>query len=104
MLMKVLLKETELSSFTMLHLQGWIEALDLILDSEDCPFDTADELAIQLDSWRAEYQRNCGNHSAAQEPILITVYGNEIILVCNQETGEYLKLTVITQPCNQETY
>lgn len=93
--MKVYQSGTCLSSLTLLHLQGWIEALDLILDSEDCPFETADELALQLDHWGTEFQRNCGNHSAKHEPVLIMTYGNHIILICNQQTGEYIKLQVI---------
>ena len=91
----------KLRSLTLLHLLGWIEALDVVLNTDECPFDTNDELAIQLDHWREEFQSNCGNHTVAKEEIKVITYGEEIILICKEETGEYIKLTVT--PSEDET-
>lgn len=90
--MKIFASTNELTSFTILHLKGWLEALEVVLETDECPFETADELALQLDHWREEYQKNSGNHSIRNEPILILTYGNHIILIANQATGDYLKL------------
>ena len=103
--MKVYLNpSSELHSQTILHLQGWIEALDEIMDSQDCPFDTTHELAMQLDQWREEFQKNSGDRHVEKEPVVIITYADQVILVCNQQTGEYIKLTVIPhQLWKQET-
>lgn len=92
--MKVLMSGNSLRSLTIQHLQGWIEALEHILDTDE-PFEDADALALQLDHWREEFQKNCGNHTAKHEPVIVLAYGNQVILICNQKTGEYIKLTVI---------
>jgi hypothetical protein len=84
-----------LKSYTLLHLLGWLEALDIILGTDDCPFDDADELATQLEHWRAEFQANSGNHAVKAEEIKVITYGTDTILLCKELTGEFIKLTVI---------
>ena len=86
---------SSLHSLTIQQLQGWIEALDEILESDDCPFSNANELALQLDHWREEFQRNCPDRHVKKEPVVVITYGNQVILICNQQTGEYIKLTVL---------
>lgn len=94
--MKVYLNPgSKLHSLTILHLQGWIEALGEIMESEDCPFETTNELALQLDHWREEFQKHSGDRHIKKEPVVIITYGDQVILICNQQTGEYIKLTVI---------
>jgi hypothetical protein len=94
--MKVFMNQSDhLYSLTMLHLQGWMEALEEILETEDCPFENATELALQVDHWREEFQRNCGEPNVKREPVVVITYGNQVILICNQASGEYIKLEVI---------
>lgn len=83
-----------LRSETLLKTLEWIEALDIVLDTDDCPFDSTDELAMKLEQWKEEFQKNCGNHAVAQEEIKVIIYGEDTILICKEETGEYIKLTV----------
>jgi len=81
-------------SYTIQHLMGWVESLDILADTKDWPFETLDELAMQLEVWRDEFQTvNSGKESS--EPVLVSLYGEEIILVCNQETGEFFTLSPI---------
>lgn len=93
--MKLAINAAPLYTYTILHLSGWIESLDILSDTDEWPFDTLEELAMQLEVWRDEFQRiNSG--VIASEPVLVSLYGDEIILVCNQATGEFFTLNLST--------
>lgn len=89
--MNLLIQNNQLSSFTIQHLLGWIESLDFIMGTDDWPFDTMEELASQMEHWRAEFQRE-NRGIIASEKVLVMLYGEEVILIANQETGEYVTL------------
>lgn len=74
-------------------------ALAPLMDTEDCPFATMDELAMQLESWREEFQRSCGNETTKSEKVLVMTYGEDVILICKQTTGEFIKLTQTESLC-----
>lgn len=90
--MKLLMEHNSLHSYTIQHLLGWVESLTVLMDTEDWPFDSAEELALQLEVWREQFQRiNSGIVGA--EPVLVMLYGEEVILIANQATGEYILFT-----------
>ena len=101
--MKVYMSQNEIKSLTLQHLQGWVEALGDLLDSEDCPFSSNEELALQLDHWKSEFQKQCSLPSVANEVIHVMTYGKEVILICKPETGEFIKLTLIYIPWKIKT-
>jgi hypothetical protein len=77
----------------MKHLMEWVEALGSLLNTSDWPFACLDDVAMQLELWRAEYQEiNAGR--VASEAVSILTYGDEVILICDQQTGEYIKLSL----------
>ncbi len=97
--MKIILDKTQLKSFTMLHLLGWIESVgDLLSDEAECPFSSTAELARQLDYWQQEFKKHSGNESIKKEGINITCYGSEVILIAKPSTGEHIILTVTLTP------
>jgi hypothetical protein len=90
--MKLLVENSPLHSYTIQHLLGWIEALSVLINTEDWPFSNAEELALQLEVWREEYQR-INQGIVAHEPVLVMLYGEKVILIANQSTGEYILFT-----------
>jgi hypothetical protein len=94
--MKVLIEKTPLHSYTLQHLLGCLETISIMMDTEDWPFTNAEHLATELETWRQEFQiTNKGLISS--EPVLILLYGENVILIANQKTGEYLLFTYITE-------
>ncbi len=102
--MKIYMNHNEIKSLTLLQLQGWLEAIAPMLDSEDCPYATNEELALQLDQWKVLFQKNCKSPAVATEIIHVMVYGKEVILICKPETGEFIKLNLISIPWKTETF
>jgi hypothetical protein len=92
--MKILTEKNHLTSLTLLHLEGWLEALAHLIGTEDWPFATTDELAMQLEYWRHEYQLHNSNLIQVKEEIKVMIYGDEVILLCKEVTGEFIKLTL----------
>jgi len=104
--MTILINHNNLTGYTIQHLLGWIESLGNLIDTEDWPFDTCEEVAMQLEKWRAEFQAANGKGIIAHEEVTVTTYGEEVILIKQDSIGEYIQLTLTNQPCikNQETY
>lgn len=100
--MNVLVSHNSLHSPTLQKINEWINALGDLFDSHECPFDDTDELATRLEIWREEYQSNAGAGLIANEKIKVMTYGNEVILICKEETQELIKLTVTPCPMNTE--
>lgn len=94
--MNVLLAQSPIKSATLLKIMEWIDAMGKLMDTPECPFNTIDELAMQLERWRHEYQSHCGNESTRKEDIKVMTYQDTVILICKELTGEYIKLTVIS--------
>ena len=93
--MDVTLKRSlDIHSLVILHLIGWIECLSDILSSDENPFDDTDELATCLEKWRHEFQGHSGRKDVTHEPVKVMTYGADVILICNELTGEWVKLTV----------
>lgn len=92
--MKLLIEKTPLHSYTIQHLLGWIECVSVLMDTEEWPFQNAEELATQLENWRLEFQ-STNEGLIPSEPVLILLYGKDVILIANQKTGEYLLFTYI---------
>lgn len=96
MKMKVFMtKSQHLYSLSIQHLQGWMECIAPVIETDDCPFDSTEELALQLDRWRMDFQKRNPTHNESIEPVIIIQYAQQVILICNQKTGEYIKITVI---------
>lgn len=93
------MEKTHLSSLTLLHLQGWIEAIGHLWDTEDWPFETMDDLAMQLEHWREDFTRINPPRVLPKEDIKVLLYGEEVVLIVKEETGEFIKLTLNTAPC-----
>ena len=97
--MQLLVTKTALHSYTILHLLGWIESLSYLMNTEDWPFDSVDELAYQLEVWRAEFEKT-NSEIITSEPVTISIYGKEVILIANEKTGEHILFTYIPSiPC-----
>jgi hypothetical protein len=47
--MQLLVAKTDLHTYTIQHLLGWIESLSHLINTEDWPFESAEELAYQLE-------------------------------------------------------
>jgi len=101
--MKVIVSTNPIQCLTILHLKGWIKALDVVLETDDCPFETTDELALQLDHWRSQFQKYANDAFIASQPVLIMTYGNNVILIANQATGDYLKIQTLPHSWSTET-
>lgn len=87
-------QKNHITSLTLLHLEGWIESIGHLVDTEDWPFDSIEELALQLEVWRNEFTRINPPHCLPKEDIKVMYYGEETILICKEETGEFIKLTL----------
>lgn len=92
--MKVMLAQSPIKSDTLEKMLEWIDVMGDIMNTPECPFNSIDELAMQLEKWRYEYQSNCGNESTRKEDIKVMTYQNTVVLICKELTGEYIKLTV----------
>lgn len=89
-LMKLHIEKSELTNPTLMHLEAWLLAIDEHLQN-DHVFNNLDELATNLESWRSEFCRGeleC--HWGDQ--VTVMVYGNEIILISDQRSGEFIKV------------
>ena len=91
--MTILMTKTELSSLTIRHLLEWIEALGDLANTPEWPFATLDAMAMQLEKWRAEFQEI--NHGMVDtESVKVLTYGEEVILICDEQRGEFIKLDI----------
>lgn len=88
----------DIRSLTIQHLLGWIECLSDLLTSDENPFEDTDELATSLENWRHEFQSHSGQAAVIAEPVKVFIYGADVILICNELTGEWVKLTVTPLP------
>lgn len=83
----------EITNPTLKHLADWIEAVNEFLTDEPV-LETVDEMAKQLEYWRSEFCRY-DNELTSHWGDLVTVatFGEEVILVSDQRSGEFIKLT-----------
>jgi hypothetical protein len=80
---------------TIKHLMDWIEAVDLYLQNES-PFDCIEKYAIQLEHWRKKFsEEQVELESHWGDLVTVAVFGKEVILISDQRSGEFVKLTTI---------
>ncbi len=97
--MQLLVAKNDLHTYTIQHLLGWIESLSHLMNTEDWPFESAEELAYQLEVWRADFEKT-NSGIITPEPVQISLYGKEVILIANEKTGEHILFTYIPSiPC-----
>ncbi len=90
--MELMLIKSELTGHTLRHLSEWIDSLDVLMNTPDWPFETIDNLAYQLELWREEYQ-TINAAMVGHEQVKILTYGEEVILICDEVRGEFIKLS-----------
>jgi hypothetical protein len=90
--MKLQIETSGLTNPTLMHLEAWLIAIDEHL-ANDHVFDDMDQLASQLELWRSEF---CNRESDLQchwgDQVTVMVYGNEVILISDQRSGEFIKV------------
>lgn len=88
--MKLQIETSELTNPTLMHLEAWLLAIDEHLQ-QDHVFASLDELATNLETWRSEFCRgDLAYHWGDQ--VTVMVYGNEVILISDQRSGEFIKV------------
>lgn len=81
-----------ITGHTLRHLHEWIESIGILANTPDWPFPCLDDLAMQLEMWREEFQR-INQALVSKESVKVLTYGEAVILLCDERTGEYIKLT-----------
>lgn len=92
--MNIHVEHNHLTSYTLQHLLGWVEALGHLIGTEDWPFESAEELAMQLENWREEFQSINGPGIIGHEEVKVMTYGDQVILMVQETAGEFIKLTL----------
>lgn len=88
--MKLQIEKSELTNPTLMHLEAWLLAIDEHLEN-DHVFADLDELATNLETWRSEFCKvDLEYHWGDQ--VTVMVYGNEVILISDQRSGEFIKV------------
>lgn len=88
--MKLQIETSDLTNPTLMHMEAWLLAIDQYLQ-KDHVFGCLDELATNLETWRAEFcQGELECHWGDQ--VTVMVYGNEVILISDQRSGEFIKV------------
>lgn len=98
-MISIAIDKNHITSLTLLHLEGWIEALGFLINTEDWPFESMNDLAMQLEYWRDYFTRINPPSVLPKEDIKVMLYGQEVILICKELTGEFIKLTLIQELC-----
>jgi hypothetical protein len=79
---------------TLKHLIEWVDAVNESITEEDMVLNTMDDLAMHLEWWRSEF---CNPKIDVKEHqgdfVTVAIYGDELILVSDQCSGEYFKVT-----------
>ncbi|PRY90621.1 hypothetical protein [Mongoliibacter ruber] len=90
--MRLEIEKSELTNPTLEHLEAWLLAIEEHLQN-DHVFDSLDQLAITLEEWKSEFCRPEKNGNEHQgDHVLIILYGDDLILICDQASGEFIKV------------
>ncbi len=90
--MKFKTLKSDISNPTILYIADWM-ALVQSQFKKEVIFENVDELAAQLEAWRVEYirdQKHLESHWGDQ--VTVVTYGQEVILVSDQRSGEFIKM------------
>lgn len=91
--MKLHIETHGLTNPTLMHLEAWLLAIDEHL-ANDAVFEDMDQLASQLEQWRSEFcHREADLESHWGDQVTVMLYGNEVILISDQRSGEFIKVT-----------
>jgi hypothetical protein len=89
-------KETSdmLMNPTLRKLLEWIEAVNSYQAKESF-FTCIDHYADSLERWKVEFIEACGKSKVHQgDMITVATYGDDVILISDQRSGEFIKLTL----------
>jgi hypothetical protein len=90
--MKLKLETSEITNPTLQHLEAWVLTLKDHLQ-EDNPFDSLEELSVQLLVWKDQFIKNNPYESHWGDRIVIRFYLDEVILISDERSGEYIHIT-----------
>lgn len=80
---------------TLRKLLEWIEAVNTYMTKES-PFICIEQYADSLERWRVEFIEARQEIEAHYGDLVrIATYGNEVILISDQRSGEFIKLTLV---------
>jgi hypothetical protein len=91
-IMKFKTLKSDISNPTILYIADWMALVQSQFKTEVI-FENVDELAAQLEAWRVEYirdQKHLESHWGDQ--VTVVTYGQEVILVSDQRSGEFIKM------------
>jgi hypothetical protein len=92
-------EKSEISNPTLAHLEDWMEAIRSVDDRQEPIFKSLDELATKLEQWRVEFMEECKELAYHWgDMVTVATYGNEVILISDQRSGEYIKILFTSNP------